>query len=156
MKINGQPKKEKRNLMKIRLTILFLIFALNIFGQIQPPKTPTIQNFEPIVPGQSYPNQNPNTNRKPTGTELYEKDKQEQLRRQQQLNNIYRELDESNRDNISYSLPSCVSLKGATSNQTAFSEIMKMAENQNEFSIAKANFIVENAYYENSGNYQNF
>ena len=158
MKINGQPEKEKRNLIKIRLTILFLIFALNIFGQIQPPKTPTIQNFEPIVPGQNYSNQNQNsnTNRKPTGTELYEKDKQEQQRRQQQLNNIYRELDENNINNVSYSLPSCASMKGATSYQTAFSEIMKMAETQNEFSIAKANFIVENAYYENTGNYQNF
>lgn len=157
-KTNGQPEKEKRNIMKISLTILFLIFALNIFGQIQLPKTPTIQNFEPIVPGQSYPNQKnyPNTNQNPTGLELYEKDKQEQQRRQQQLNKVFRELEESNKSNINYALPSCVSVKGASAYQTAFSEIMKMAENEKDFSKAKANFIVENAYYENTGNFQNF
>lgn len=144
--------------MKINLTILIIFFALNIFGQIQQPKIPTIQVFEPIVPSQSFPNQNnnPNYNKAPTGTELYEKDRQEQIRRQQQLYNIYRELDQSNKSNVSYSLPSCVSLKGADSYQFAFTELMKMTENLNEFSIAKANFIVENAYYENTGNYQNF
>lgn len=158
MKTNGQPEKEKRNLMKASLTILFLIFALNIFGQIQPPKTPTIQNFDPIVPGQNSLNQNSNTNsnRKPHGTELYEKDKQEQQHRQQHLNNICRESDETNANNVSYTLPSCAFIKGVSLYQTAFYEIMKMAEIQNEFSIAKANFIVENAYYENPGNYQNF
>lgn len=156
MRINEVSKKGKTSLMKIRLTVLFLIFNLNIFGQIQPPKTPTIHNFEPMVPGQSYPNQNPNTNRKFTGTELYEKDKREQQRRQQQLSNIYRELDKANMSNINYSMPSCASLKETSSYQNAFYELLKMAESQNSFSIKKANFIVENAYYDNSGVYQNF
>lgn len=158
MKIYVKTKNEMWNLMKINLTIFIFIFAPNIFGQIPPPNKPTIQTFEPFVPIPNYPIQNnySTTSQKPTGFDLYEKDKQEQQRRQEQINSIYSEFENVSNSNVEYLLPSCLSLNGATSYQTAFYELMKMVEDENKFSVAKAVFLVENAYYENIGDFQSF
>ena len=148
------------------LTILILtILTFNAFGQIQTPKTPTIQNFQqikqPWTPNPNnniIPDYNPPLNTIQTPNNQYQKDQQELNNRQRQLDEILNEISkpEENSLNVSYDLPPCSSISGASAYQTAFSELSKMASGERSFNIKQANFVVENAYYENKGKYDNF
>ncbi len=55
---------------------------------------------------------------------------------------------------INYNLPSYNHIPATLHYRKAFSELSKMADTS--YSIQKANFIVENAFYENKGNYDEF
>lgn len=158
---NGQQKQclNKPNRIGNILTIGLLFCTLTTWGQVPIPQPPTPATFQPVIPGQSYPK--PNNNYRPNypksnGLDQYEKDRQRQIQQQRQLNEIYRDIEESNRTTISYDLPSCASLDGAEAYRSAFSEISKMADGQKTFSIKEANFLVENAYFNNKADYQEF
>lgn len=150
-------QKTKLNLTA-DLTILLLIFCFTAWGQVQIPQTPKPATFQPVIPGQSYPTSNtPQSNYpKPNGLDVYEQDQQRQIQQQNQLNEIYRDIKEFNRTSVKYDLPSCSSLEGAEAYRSAFSEISKMADGQKAFSIKEANFLVENAYFNNKADYQEF
>ena len=137
--------------------ILTMLFSMDSFSQIQPPQTPTF----PQTPQPWTPSNNPTTpnNSRPSGANQYEKDQQERLNKQKQLDEIYKEISEpskTNYDNTKYTLPSCATVKGADAYHSAFSKISGMASGQTKFNIKEANFIVENAFYENTGNIQEF
>lgn len=171
MKTKKHLEKEKLIFIKIKLTILFLIFTLNIFGQIRSPypniqdPTPTLQDLmpgmpnldlTPTIPGFDLQYHDP-VIRANAQIELYERLEIEQQRRQQQLEIFYREYAEMNAKNIlNFSLPSCASIEGAFAYQKAFFDLLEMTETENSFSIAKVVFIVENAYYENMKSYHIF
>jgi hypothetical protein len=96
------------------LTLLTLVLLTDIArGQNQTPKIPTatFPNYQQIwTPNQNnnltpYPPQTGYTN--PTGLNQYEKDRQEFVNRQQQLELIYRELERPNNINVKYDLPPC-------------------------------------------------
>lgn len=150
---NGQQKQHLNKPDRIIniLTIGLLFCTLTTWGQVQMPQTPQPFHFQPINPTQSQPN-----NSKPNGLEQYEKDRQRQLEQQKHLQEIYRDIEEFNRPTVSYDLPSCTSLEGAEAYRSAFSEISKMADGQKTFSVKEANFLVENAYFNNRANYQEF
>jgi len=139
------------------LCILTMLFSIDSFAQIKTPQTSTFpQTPQPWTPSNSPTT--PNNNR-PSGTNQYEKDQQERLNKQKQLDEIYREISEPSKtsyDNVKYTLPSCATVKGADAYHSAFSKISNMASGQTKFSIKEANFIVENAFYENTGNIQEF
>lgn len=154
MKVTDK-QKTKLNLTA-GLTILLLTFCFTAWGQI--PQTPKPSTFQPVIPGQSYPTPSiPQSNYpKPNGLDVYEQDRQKQVQQQRQLKDIYRDIEESNLPTVSYDLPSCASLDGAEAYRSAFSEISKMADGQKTFSIKEANFLVENAYFNNKADYQEF
>lgn len=150
----------------LSLTIITLtLLTFDTFGQIQTPKTPTIQNFQqvqqPWTPNPNnnlIPDYNPTFNTIPTSNNQYQQDQQEQNNRQRQLDEIFYEISnpEKNSLNIIYDLPPCSSISDASAYQTAFSELSKMASGERSFNIKQANFVVENAYYENKGKYDSF
>ncbi len=137
------------------LAILLLIFGFTAWGQVQIPQIPEPATFQPVIPGQNYPttNTSQSNNPKPNGLDIYEQDHQRQIQQQRQLEEVYREIE---RSTVKYDLPSCASLKGAEAYRSAFSEISEMADGQKRFSIKEANFLVENAYFDNKANFQEF
>ena len=145
------------------LTLLILVLLTDkAWGQNQTPKIPTAtfpsyqqiwtpnqnNNLTPYQPQTGYSN--------PTTLNQYEKDRQEYVNRQQQLESIYRELERPNNMNVKYDLPPCSEVQGAASYQSAFQELTSMANGQKPFNLKEANFLVENAFYDNQGNYENF
>lgn len=147
------------------LTIaLTVILAFKSFGQIQTLQLPTFQNFHQIQqPWTPNPNNNLTLNSNPTqnptntSTVQYQKDQQHQVNREKQLHEIYYEItNPSNSANLRFDLPPCSSVSGASAYLSAFSELSKMTTGEKEFIIKEANFIVENAYYENAGKFESF
>ena len=134
--------------------MLTILLSVNSYGQIQTPKTPTFDRHTPINPTPSYqtPQQNlPKTN----VTTIYENDLKRQRARQQMIQEVYKEAEMTNsKPAINYNLPSYKHISATSYYRTAFSELSKMADST--FSVRKANFIVENAFYENQGDYENF
>jgi hypothetical protein len=79
------------------------------------------------------------------------------MRRQRQRAQIMQEMRQDIADMskaIQYELPSQSHLSATKYYQTAFAELQKMGDTA--FSIKQANFIVENAFFENQGNYEEF
>lgn len=152
--------KDKPNRTANILTIGMLLCCLTTFGQIQTPQTPKPFQFQPINPTQSYPNNKQPNYPKPNGLDQYEKDRQRQLEQQKHLQEVYKDIDELNRqttyDKTNYNLPSCASAQGTEAYRSAFSEILKMTSGERKFNIKEANFLVENAYFENKANYESF
>lgn len=144
--------------------VILTIFSLTnkALGQNPTPKIPTatFPNYQQIW----TPNQNnnltpysPQTNYpSATGVNQYERDRQELANRQQQLESIYRELERPNKINVKYDLPSCSGVQGASSYRDAFSELSRMANGEKPFDIKQANFLIENAFYDNQGKFENF
>lgn len=140
------------------------LLTIKTFGQIPTVQTPTFQNFQQVPqPWTPNPNNNLIPNFNPTtltntGIDQHKKDQQTQQNRQQQLQEIYYEINKPSggMTNVRYDLPPCSSVSGASAYQTAFSELSKMASGEKTFNVKEANFIVENAYYENQGKYESF
>ena len=146
------------------LTAILLTFStLTSFGQIQTPKPPTFENNfpQPFTPN---PNNNltPNLKNQPAQNQLnqYQKDFQKQQNQRQELEAIYREISQPSKPTttatVNYDLPSCASVQGASAYRYAFTEISKMAEGQKTFTLKEANFLVENAFYENQAQFEQF
>lgn len=155
-KINVTNKQKTRLKSTIGLIFFLLTFSFTTWGQVQMSQIPQPFQFQPINPTQSQPNKYQPNYPKPNGLEQYERDRQRQLEQQKYLHEAYRDIEEFNRPTVSYNLPSCTSLEGAEAYRSAFSEISKMADGQKTFSIKEANFLVENAYFNNKANYQEF
>ena len=134
--------------------MLIILLSANSYGQIQTPKTPTFGGQTPISPTPSYqtPQQNsPKTN----GTTVYENDLKRQQARQQMMQDIYKEAEMTNsKPAIKYNLPSYKHISTTSHYWTAFDELSKMTDST--FSVQRANFLVENAFYENQGDYESF
>ena len=159
--VNGQQKQDLIRGSRVSniLTIGLLFCSLTTLGQVPIPQPPTPATFQPVISGQS--SQKPNNNYQPNypksnGLDQYEKDHQRQIEQQRQLNEIYWEIEESNRTSVKYDLPSCSSFQGTEAYRSAFSEILKMTSGERKFNIKEANFLVENAYFENKANYDAF
>lgn len=140
------------------------LLTIKTSGQVPTVQTPTFQNFQQVPqPWTPNPNNNliPNfnpTRHTNTGIDQHKKDQHTQQNQQQQLQEIYYEINNpsSGMTNVRYDLPPCSSVSGASAYQTAFTELSKMASGEKSFSTKEANFIVENAYYENQGKYESF
>ena len=148
------------------LTIIVLTLStLTTFGQIQTPQTPTFENNfpKPFTPNPNnnltpkFPKQ-PNKNQQQLNQ--YQKEIQKQQKQRQELEAIYREIAQPTKPTehttVNYDLPSCSSVPGASAYRSAFAEISKMADGQKTFSLSEANFLVENAFYENQAQFVQF
>ena len=153
------------SLPAVGLTIVLSgLLTIKTFGQIPHIQIPTVQNFQQFPqPRTQDLNKNPAPNfplttPPNTGIGQYEKDRMDQLKRQQQLEEIFYELNEPDHGmmDVQYDLPPCSSVTGASAYQTVFSELLRMEAGVKAFNIKEANFIVENAWYENTGKIESF
>jgi len=146
------------------LTVGLLLYVQTAAGQIIAPKAPTFQNnFSPPVQPWT-----PHRNNDLTPTDIPKQkiatpvkfDRPPIADQQRQLESIYHEIRSPERSisesNVKYHLPSFASLKGTSAYRTAFSKLKEMENGRSPFSIKEANFLVENAHFENTGNYENF
>lgn len=145
--------------------ILLTISTLTTFGQIQTPQTPTFENnfpkpFTPNPNNNLSPNLPTQKNKNQEQLNQYQKDIQKQQRQRQELDAIYREISQPTKPTttatVNYNLPSCASVPGASAYRSAFTEISKMADGQKTFTLKEANFLVENAFYENQAQFEQF
>ncbi len=162
----GKPKRKSQLfacqtlafLPSLGLTIIILIgLTINSFGQIKTPKTPTVSTFKPVNTNTTQTNQTPRQNYVPqsNGTTIYENDLKRQQSKQQMINEFRREAETTNStSSVSYSLPSYGHIPETNHYKTAFAELSKMEDTS--FSVQRAEFLVENAFYENKGNYEHF
>jgi len=124
------------------------------------PQTPKTARFQTITIG-NY--QNP-TVRQPNilginqqriqqqNQRLIQEAEQRERIREQQRQQIYAEIRNEN-NSIRYSLPSNLGKKGSLAYKKAFDSLQKFGD---DFPLKKAVFIVENAFYENKHNYDEF
>lgn len=143
-----------------QIVILLFLPTIIIFGQVQTPTQPTFKNNfqQPFTPNQNnnltldYPLKK-NNNQQSNNQQNIQK-------QQQELEAIYREITQPSKTEttatINYDLPSCSSVSGASAYHSAFAEISQMADGQKSFSLKEANFLVENAFYENQAQFEQF
>lgn len=153
------------SLSTVGLTIVLSgLLTIKTFGQIPQIQTPTMRGFQQF-PQTSIQNLDNNlmpnfslTNQPNTEIDQYEKDRIDQLERQQQLEEIFYEIHKPDGGmmNVQYDLPPCSSATGASAYQTAFSDLLRVEAGVKAFNIKEANFIVENAWYENTGKIESF
>lgn len=151
---------------KLHLTLLCcLTFALT-FGQVQLPKTPVPSNFQTITPNQYMPENvipiptlpsvtNFGQNRVQQQNQLLiqEVEQNEKLRNEQ-LNQVNKDIAEYNSNRLNYSLPSYGNIESTKHYRNAFEKLNGL--NPDGFSIKDATFIIENAYFEEQQNYDDF
>ena len=150
----------RTELKKLHLTLLCGLICSLTYCQVKLPKTPTVANFQIIKPNLGLPKTNfpkinlPNTNfptSQPNGMNVYEQDRKRVAQQENELKKIYAEL---NADRINYNLPSYGNIESTKHYRKAFDELTKMKTDS--FSVKKATFIIENAYFEEQQNYAEF
>jgi hypothetical protein len=150
----------KTELKKLHLTLLCGLISSLTFCQVKLPKTPTVANFQVItsnlgLPKSNVPNINlSNTNfptSQPNGMAVYEQDRKRVEQQENELKQIYAEL---NADRINYNLPSYGNIESTKYYRKAFDQLSEL--NAENFSVKKATFIIENAYFEEKQNYEEF
>lgn len=144
------------NLFKPYLTlIVFAVIGNQGLSQVQFPQLPTTSNFQVLNPqqdilGTKIESQSislPGVN----GSNIYEQDRKQadiQEKQQHQL------LNDLKADLISYSLPGLNHIESTGYYREAFNHLSQLDEEA--FSIQKATFIIENAYFEGQQNYEEF
>ena len=137
------------------LTLFYIMISSLFFCQIKLPKTPKVSNFKVITTNLEIPKSSlSNTNflaSQSNRMNVYEQDRRRVLQQENQLKQIYAEL---NSDRINYSLPSYNHIESTKHYRSAFNQLSKL--NPENFSIKKATFIIENAYFEEKQNYEEF
>lgn len=145
----------KTELKKLHLTLLCGLICSLTFCQVELPKTPTVSNFQVITPNSGLPKSIlPNTNfptSQPNGMAVYEQDRKRVEQQENELKQIYADLKS---DRIDYSLPSYSNIESTKHYRKAFDQLSELDEDS--FSVKKATFIIENAYFEEKQNYEEF
>ncbi len=162
IKGSGNIKQERCKFNRINCSFYFyvaLVFLLGVnfesVAQIQKPKTPQASTFTPINPTNSYSTQNTNIQPKQNQSiPTYQNDIRQQQEKRKLIQEIQNERTTYSKPTVKYDLPSYQYLSESKYYKTAFEEISNM--NDSTFTILRANFLTENAYYENKGDYQHF
>ena len=145
----------KTELIKLHLTLLCVLISFLSFSQVKLPTKPKTSTFEVINSNLGLPKVNiPNSNllnNQPNGMNVYEQDRRRVAQQKNELKKIYAEL---NTDRINYSLPSYGNIESTKHYRKAFEQLAEMKTDS--FSIKKATFIIENAYFEEKQNYAEF
>lgn len=145
----------KTELKKLHLTLLCGLICSLTFSQVKLPKTPIISNFKVITPNLGLPESSlpsitfPTS--QPNGMNIYEQDRKRVEQQENELKQIYEELKS---DRINYNLPSYGNIESTKFYQKAFDQLTEL--NEKDFSVKKATFIIENAYFEEQQNYAEF
>lgn len=148
MKINIKGKE-------ILISLVIIFQYLNLFGQFQIPKTPTTFQFSPISTTKSYQTETHKQNpTKINGLDIHELEVNKHKERQQHIAEIKREAEEYEKYIVKYELPSFRYNPTTVYYRKAFEELKEMEDST--FSIKRSNFIIENAFFDNRGNYDEF
>ena len=131
----------------ILLSLLFGLMCSLVYSQVQLPKMPVASGFKDYtsehgMPKSSVPNtrfQIPRSN----GLAIYEQDRLRVEQQEEALKQAYAEL---NAGRINIALPSYSNIESTKHYRNAFDKLLEL--NPNEFSIKKATFIIENAFFE--------
>lgn len=149
-------------LNKIAITIV-LLFPFVTSAQELPdivPKTPTPAKFRVVNPSLS-PSQvgtstvvvpRNNMTRHQQQLAQFERDRQEVMQREAETKKMYADL--VKRNGVQYSFPNFKNKSDRQYYKQAFEKLNQM--NPDNFSVKEANFVVENAYYNNSNNYNEY
>ena len=137
----------KTNTHKPILPLLFGLMCSLVYSQVQLPKMPVASGFKDYtsehgMPKSSVPNtrfQIPRSN----GLAIYEQDRLRVEQQEEALKQAYAEL---NAGRINIALPSYSNIESTKHYRNAFDKLLEL--NPNEFSIKKATFIIENAFFE--------
>ena len=137
----------KTNTRKPFLPLFFGLMCSLVYSQVQLPKTPVASGFKDYtsehgMPKSSVPNtsfQIPRSN----GLAIYEQDRLRVEQQEEALKQAYAEL---NAGRINIALPSYSNIESTKHYRNAFDKLLEL--NPNEFSIKKATFIIENAFFE--------
>lgn len=156
----------RKELQKPILTLLCGLIGSLSFCQVQLPKTPTPSTYQTITPNQYMPENVIPIPTVPTVTNfgqdrirqqnqklIAEVERNEQIREQQQRQ-LNVDVAEFNRNRINYSLPSKSGIESTKYYRKAFDQLNEL--NPNDFSVKDATFIIENAYFEEQQNYDDF
>ena len=144
-------------------TLTAFVLTMSANGQIPVIETPKPATFNQVQidNSQTPTNRIPNTNDYNGMTEV-QKQNQNLIRQIEidqkrnsyfQLQEIYADL---NQNTISYRLPDLSSLSGTEYFKSALNDLKKMLKRETPLDLKKAVFIVENAYFENKLDYQQF
>lgn len=141
---------------KTILTLIFLGTLSNLgFCQVQLPQTPSASIFQVLNPTQNVMGTSTGS---PTtfpatayGLTVYEQDKKLIEQQEIQRKQIYRDL---KADLINYRLPEYNHIESTKYYKEAYNKLTKLDETN--FSIEKATFIIENAYFEDQQEYEEF
>jgi len=170
MKIRTTKQQKKHYGMKILLILAIGIFQIGnaqTIGTIDPtPKIPKVATLKvPNVVKTNYgisqpktPNiYNPNLSVQQRNQMLIQQADnqiaQRKIQSRQLIQEAISEFSNSN-GNVNYNFPSKENIKGTKHYRKAFKELSAM--NKNNFSIKDATFIIENAYYEETANKEEF
>lgn len=157
-------RHDTRTTLTVFLTLGLWLYGQTAAGQITAPKAPTFQNnfSNPTQPWTPHRNNDlkPTDIPKQKIATPVKSERPYKPVQQSQLEDIYNEIRSPERSfsesNVKYDLPSFASLKGTSAYRTAFSKLKEMENGLRPFSIKEANFLVENAHFENTGDYGNF
>lgn len=179
-------RKYRFNTFELRRTIfstmrlLIMTLILNIptvlFGQINSaPTAPTFGTPQPINPSQSYtpPKQTTPKQRNDPASKINQRQNNNShqamgyknpfdvnaKKEQSEIDKIMVELDQmkARDERISFSMPSFSTVYPETKNYyAAYDELLSMADGKTPIDIGKAVFLVENAYNDNKGSYDEF
>ncbi len=147
------------------LILLVVCCSLNSFGQVPEIKTPQPATMTPnVVVGSGSTTPTPNVPNVPNyntrgktmqqiNMEIIENDVKMVQAREAAMKNVYNDL---NTNNYKFSFPSHQGFRGVDSYSQAFNEFERMLSGQEPLSIKRAEFIKENAYYENTLSYDSY
>lgn len=145
----------KTEFKKLHLTLLCGLICSLTFCQIKLPKKPTVSTFNVITPNSALSKSTlPNTTfttSQPNGIAVYEQDRKRVAQRENELKQIYADL---KTDRINYTLPSYGNIESTKYYRNSFDQLNEL--NENNFSVKKAAFIIENAFYEEKQDYAEF
>lgn len=149
----------------LQLTLFFGLTCSLTFGQVQFPTAPTPSTFQTIspngfmpddimpIPTISVPGFGQDQIQKQNQKLIAEAERNEQIRAQRQKQ-LYEEIRENNKNQIDYSLPSYSNIESTKYYRNAFDQLNRL--NPKEFSVKRATFLIENAYFEEQQNYEDF
>lgn len=142
--------------LKTIITAIFLGTISNLcFCQVQLPQTPSPFDFQVLNPIQNgmgaSPELRPNFHTATNGLDVYEQDRKLVEQQEIQRKQIYRDL---KADLINYNLPGYNHIESTKYYREAYNKLTELDEN--DFSIEKATFIIENAYFEEQQDYEEF
>ncbi|WP_024768453.1 hypothetical protein [Aquimarina macrocephali] len=148
------------------LYALFFVVSLLLCGNTQAqtlpdviPKTPQASGFNVVTPTMITTYRSPvlpssfQGNRQQQQMQMIEADMQEVARMEQQRKAIAQDINNSI-SSIRYNLPSYHNAAGAVFYRKAFDSLRKT--NPDNFSMSRATFLIENAFYNNTKSYADF
>lgn len=144
----------KDDYFKIHFTLFYGLICSLSFCQIQLPKTPQAVTFPEITRNTHVISSISNTvfpNAQPNGMNVYEQDLKKVAQEENELKQIYADL---HSEQINYNLPDYNNIESTKYYQKAFNQLSQL--NPVDFSIKEATFIIENAYFEQKEDYEEF